>query len=504
MPLPRLGDSRPGDSRLAVSWLAMLGVLTILRLVVAGTSPLSADEAYYWTWSHALAPGYLDHPPMTALWIHAGTSILGDNAIGVRLLSPLSAAIGTLLLAAAATDLLEGPLVQRRHRGRVAAILLNATLLLGVGAVTITPDTPLLFFWTAALFALGRVIATHKGVWWLAVGMAIGFSLDSKYTVLLPGSGLALWLVMTREGRFWLRTPWPWCAGLLALLLFTPVLYWNAIHGWASFLKQGGRTGDWHPADAGRYLLELLGGQAGLATPFIFILFVHGMARLARRPLAGPAGSTLLVFVTIPAVLVFIQHALGDRVQANWPSLLFPACAIAAAKLDRRWKAAAAFGMVLTALVYIQSTAAPWPLPRKLDITLVRLAGWDGLAGELAARARVDGDHDRFLMADEYGLASEMAFALPRSSVFGAEPRWRLFALPHPDLGGQSGLLLRLARRKDPPDAKLFSASTLLGELRRGRGEHVAETYRLYRVTIRAGLPDALATEIVRLPAVGH
>ena len=91
-----------------------------------------------------------------------------------------------------------------------------------------------------------------------------------------------------------------------------PVLSWNAAHGWASFLKQGGRTGDWHPADSGRYLGELLAGQVGLATPFLFILFVCGMGRIARHPVAGPPGQTLLVFLTLPAVLVFVEHALGD------------------------------------------------------------------------------------------------------------------------------------------------------------------------------------------------
>lgn len=399
-------------------------------------------------------------------------------------------------------DLLDGPLERRRGSALAAVMLLNATLLLGVGAVTITPDTPLLFFWTAALAALGRLIATRRGAWWLAVGAAIGLALDSKYTVVLPGGGLALWLIATREGRRWLRTPWPWSAALVALLLFTPVLSWNAWHGWASFLKQGGRTGDWHPLHAVRYLGELLGGQAGLATPFIFILFVRGMARIARHPVSGPPGHALLVFVTLPAALVFVQHALGDRVQANWPGLLYPACAIAAASLDRRWKASAAFGLLLTMLVYAQSVAAPFPLPRALDVTLVRLAGWQSLATEVAARAAADGDG--MILADEYGLSSELAFALPDRAILAAEPRWSLFALPHPDLSGRSLLLLRTARRRDPPDRRLFSASVPIGELRRGRPGHVAETYRLYRVTVRADLPEILRAEFVRLPSPGR
>ncbi len=482
-------------------WLAALAALTALRLLVAGSSSLSPDEAYYWTWSRALAPGYLDHPPMTALWIRAGTWLLGDTALGVRLLSPLAAGCGTLLLAAACADLLDAAPVRRGECPLVAAALLNATLLLGAGAVTITPDTPLLLFWTAALCALGRVIATRDGRWWLAAGLAIGLALDSKYTVLLPGGGLTLWLVATREGRRWLRTPWPWLGGLIALLLFSPVLRWNAAHGWASFLKQGGRTGAWHPADAARNLAELLGGQVGLATPLIFALFVSGMVRIARHPWSGPPGCSLLAFVTVPAALVFIEHALGDRVQANWPGLLYPACAIAAASLHWRWRGAAACGLLLTALVYVQSTAAPLPLPRKLDITLVRLAGWQGLARQVAALARADRPAAGFIVADEYGLASELAYSLPGGVVLAAAPRWRLFALPHPDVGGGDGLLLQSLRRRDAPDKQLFSHAVFVGELRRGRGGRIAESYRVYRVTVRAGLPEALRAQFVRLPS---
>ena len=51
-----------------------LAVLTAVRLLVAACTPLSPDEAYYWVWSQVLQPGYLDHPPMVALWIWLGTS----------------------------------------------------------------------------------------------------------------------------------------------------------------------------------------------------------------------------------------------------------------------------------------------------------------------------------------------------------------------------------------------------------------------------------------------
>src|SRR6195952_5847918 len=83
--------------------------LIALRLVSAAFTPLTFDEAYYWTWSKHLAGGYYDHPPMVALVIRLGTMIAGDTEFGVRLVSvllglPMSFAVyrATLLLFASA------------------------------------------------------------------------------------------------------------------------------------------------------------------------------------------------------------------------------------------------------------------------------------------------------------------------------------------------------------------------------------------------------------------
>ncbi len=472
----------------------MLLLLTLLRFAVCGLAPLSPDESYYWVWSRALAPGYLDHPPMVALWIRAGTLLCGGGPLGVRLLAPVSAALGTLLLASAAADL--GDPGNRARRARVAAVLMNATLLSGVGSVTMTPDTPLLFFWTAALAALGRVLATGRGAWWLPAGLALGLALDSKYTAVLTGMGVAGWLLATAGGRRWLRTPWPWLAALLALAVFTPVLLWNGAHGWASFARQGGRTADWHPARAGRYLAELAGGQLGLATPLVFVLLVLGVMNAVHEGRRGMVGPALLAWVTLLPLAVFVQHALGDRVQANWPGLLYPqAAAAAAAVAPRWWRQAAVLGFLVTAPVYLQAAAAPFPLPRRMDVTLQRLAGWPALAASVGAAAGPG-----FVAADEYGLAAELARALPDRTVLGVQPRWALFALPHGGRGAGTGLLVRSERRHDAPDGRYWSTLVPDGELVRSRNGVVAERYRLYRVRLRDPLPSGLDNDVARLP----
>ncbi len=457
-------------------------VLTAIRLLVAARAPLSPDEAYYWVWSKALAGGYLDHPPMVALWIRAGTAVAGDTALGVRLLGPVSTLLGTLLLARAAEDLVPG-----RRAGVAAGVLLNATLVLGAGAVVMTPDTPLLFFWTAALAALARLLRTGRPAWWLAVGLACGLAMDSKYTAALLGLALAVWLVAVPQARRWLGCWQLWAGGVLALAVFSPVLAWNAEHGWASLAKQGGRTGDWHPSEAVRFLAELAAGQVGLATPGVALVLAVGVWRAWRGARGGaPAAGLLACAVLVPAA-VFLQHALGGRVQANWPAVSYPAAVLAACCLGaapvRYWRPAAGLGLAVSALVYVQAAWGVLPLPRFLDVTLVRLAGWQDLAGQVyvAEQAAQAG----FVVADEYGLASELAFRL-HGGVVGLEHRWALFALPRAAVAGRTGILVRSMRAFGPPDARPWVSVVKLGTLERGRVGRTAETYQIYRVVAPA------------------
>lgn len=403
----------------------------------------------------------------------------------MRLLSPLAAALGTLLLARAAEDLFPG-----RRAGLLAAIALNGTLLVGVGAVTATPDSPLLLCWTAALAAAARVHATGHGAWWLAVGAAAGAAFACKYTAALLPPGLLLWLLWVPRLRPWLGRWQPWAGLGVAAAVIAPVLAWNAAHGWASFAKQGGRVGAAEYGRAPQFLGELLGGQIGFATPVLAVLLGAGLAAAARGAWRRDPARTLLAALTLPGAAVFLFQALGSRVQANWPAILYPAAVLAAAGLApawRRWlRPGAALGFALTGAVYLQAVAAPLPLARRQDPTMMRLAGWDGLAADVVRAAGREGA--AFVAADNYGEAAILARELPRSlPVIGVEPRWNLFALlpPPAALAGQAGLLVRSARRQDAPDDARFAAIAPLGTFARTRHGIVAEEYRLFRVIWR-------------------
>ena len=355
--------------------ILLIAAVTVVRLAVAALIPLAPDETYYWVWSHALAFSYLDHPPMVALWIKAGTMLGGQTALGVRLLGPLAGALASWMLLDAGRVLFPG-----RGAGVVAVVLLNATLLLGVGTVIMTPDSPLLFFWTAALWAMAWIASGGGGVWWLLAGVFGGLALDSKYTALLFWVGVGVWTLAVPSVRPWLRRWQPWAACAIGFALFAPVLWWNAEHGWAGFVRQGGRVEDWRPARSVQFLGELAGGQIGLVTPGIWVLCMAGLAVAARRAWRDRDAAWSL--------LVFVQHAFGDRVQGNWPAIIYPALSLAAGGLamPARWSLGAALlGFAMTGAVYVQAAADVFPVPVRFDPIALRLRGWDGLARQVAA-----------------------------------------------------------------------------------------------------------------------
>ncbi len=221
--------------------LAILIVFSgILRLVVAAALGLGNDEAYHFLYAVHPDLSYYDHPPMLA-WVETtGLALSG------ALFSRVALRIGFIALFASSTWLMwriasrwYGP-----RTGFFAALALNLTGYYGLAASTFAlPDGPLLFFWLLTIDRLSVAIEQPRRNWpWVWVGLAWGGAMLSKYHAIFLPAGLLLLLIMHRPIRYWLTRTGPYLAVGLGLLVFSPVLIWNARNGWASFLFQGGRA----------------------------------------------------------------------------------------------------------------------------------------------------------------------------------------------------------------------------------------------------------------------
>jgi len=478
---------KPNEARLVLNTGLMILALVALRLMAAAFTPITFDEAYYWMWSKSLAGGYYDHPPMVAVVIRLGTMIAGDTELGVRLVSILLALPMSWAVYQAAAALFGG-----RRVAATSAILLNITLMAAVGTMIVTPDAPLLVASSFVLFSLAKVLETGRGAWWLAVGLAAGAALLSKYTALFFGPAILIWLIVVPKLRRWLISPWLYLGGLVALLMFAPVILWNADHHWVSFIKQMGRARieDFKPA----FIAELIPTQIGFATPLVFILGAMGLHALFHRRAGALAARVLIGTMFWTIVAYFIWHALHARVEANWFAPVYPAFAVAAAvaahlvqwqvRAQRavdfciRW--AAPTGIVMFALLIVQADTGMLSGYRR-DATVRSVGvGWRETAGEIeAVRARAGAT---CVLAPDYGTTGWLAFYLPKGTCVAQQnQRIRWVNMPEPTAAQLAGKLLyvREAFPGDHPLKDGFARIERVAEVTRKRGPLVIETYAL-------------------------
>src|ERR1700726_4690153 len=207
--------------------------MTVLRVIYASLLDLRTDEAYYWTWSKESVLSFLDHPPMIAWFIRFGTAFFGDTNLGVRFAGILAMLVPQLLLA----DIVRR--VTHDFRAVVLALLMpEAALYYGLLMAKVSPDTALIPFAVAMVWALVRLTESNDARWWLAAGVFAGLSLLSKFTAIMMLPAVLAFMLVPDWRRRWLRSPYPWLAALIAVALFLPVLIWNAGHDWASFRFQ--------------------------------------------------------------------------------------------------------------------------------------------------------------------------------------------------------------------------------------------------------------------------
>ena len=456
--------------------LFLIALLILMRAVMAGVLPLSADEAYYWLWSKYLALGYYDHPPAVAFIIRLGTSLFGDTEFGVRASGILLSVLASWFVWRAALDILKD-----EKRAALAALLFNLTLMMGVEMLALTPDTPSIVTASAFLFCLARVQSTGKGHWWLWAGVAAGLGLLSKYSGLFVGAGALLWLIVSPRARIWLSTIWPWAGGVLALLVFLPNLLWQSQHQWMTFAFQFGRVTGGHLTP--RFLFEFIGAELGLATPFILVLAGLGAWR-ARRD----SDRALLLALIAPALVYFLIHALHDRVQGNWPCFLYPMLAILAADAfttEKGWwgwcsrLAMPTAGLILL-LAYAQ--AATGFLPLKHD-PLARLlgVGMRELAGQIQAEAKATGA--RAVLASDYETTAWLRFYAPSLMVVAVNQPNRYLDAPPARLGAGPWLYVsERARDQDQMVTRNFTLVARRPDLARARNGAMIASYDLWQL----------------------
>lgn len=210
--------------RVAVIPVAILAAISLaLHAVVLAVTPFGVhrDEFLYFSMGNHLRLWHMDFPPAIAILGALSQTIFGHTVAAARVFPAIQGTILIVLAALVARELGGGKFAQG-----FAAFAVLVSPLFQRNSTLFQPVVLDQICWTVALLAIAGVVRARSESRdtmnaWILFGIAIGFGLLSKFSILfLCASVLAAVLVTSTRRE--LLTPWPWVAVLIMLVIGSP------------------------------------------------------------------------------------------------------------------------------------------------------------------------------------------------------------------------------------------------------------------------------------------
>jgi len=310
------GGLKTGNYRKA--FLLFLIIWFIINLIQAVFTEVMSDEAYYGLFGKNLDWGYYDHPPMVALMTRISSMFFNGN-LGIRFMT-LILQLGTILL----IWNIAGFKNPDRKNVEIFFIIAGSISLFSVYGVITSPDSPLLFFTALFFFAYKKFIKDPDWRSVLLLGISMAGLFYSKYQAVLVAGFVIL------SNLKLLKMPGFWLAGIIAIVILSPHIYWQISNGFPSF--------QYHLVDRSegfrwKFFLEYLPNQMAVFNPFtlgavIFVIIKYKPRSLIERSYYFQIAGFILFFwlmtfrghaephwtiaASIPVILILSERCLTD------------------------------------------------------------------------------------------------------------------------------------------------------------------------------------------------
>jgi 4-amino-4-deoxy-L-arabinose transferase-like glycosyltransferase len=450
------------------AWMLIIG-LVVFRLIYIGFAPVTAQEAYYWLYSQHPALSYVDHPPLVGYSILLGTTLFGDNGYGIKFMAVIWSLLTNILLYQTARRALANhPDSEAKNTAFLAVLLFNLTLFANIFAVIQQPDPALLFFWLLVLYFIQEFRITAQPRNFIFAGIALGFGLLCKYTAVAVLPGILIALLIDKELRRSLLTPYPYLAMVIAAVVFMPVIVWNWQHDWVSFMMQFNQRAK--EATGGRtihigYFLQLIATQLAMLTPLVFVLFVKSCITMSsewrtQRP-------ALLHFLSgVFLIIGFTLISLTSKVKFHWLLPGYLGAIVAIALLIRNANPFRSKWFSRSAWLSIGLVAAFYVLFIVPGFQIVQVNNWSGwktfTRQVVSLQEKLGGKGKVFIFTDSHKTAAYITLYSPEHQrayahdiVGSFAKQLSMWELPQ-SLNGMDGLYVTTEPKLSPPARKLL------------------------------------------------
>lgn len=269
-----------------------------LNLVQSALTDIIFDEAYYWYYAQNLSWGYFDHPPLVAFLVKIGLSLF-DGELGVRFMAPFLYGVNVLLV----WVLIDSE--KKHHFIWLFIAFVSSVGLLTAYGFLMVPDTTLITCALIFLWGYKRFLIKNDAISIMVLGVGMALVMYAKYHgILIIGFTILSNLSLLKNGKFWL-------AVLLALILFTPHLYWLYEMDFVSLKYHffGRVNSSWKPRYTLEYPLHCL-AVAGLCAPLMY----WALYALSSKDKFDKA----LKFICYGIIIFFFISSFNRGTQAQW------------------------------------------------------------------------------------------------------------------------------------------------------------------------------------------
>ncbi|MEO8883080.1 MAG: glycosyltransferase family 39 protein [Devosia sp.] len=426
-------------------------VFILIKLVYTFRAGPIFDEAYYWMWGGHFELSYFDHPPFHAWLLGLSHLLFGRSLLALRWMTLATLAVtfyiyhlwakryaganwqsyfwpGVIIYLASPTFGIFGSIAQHDY------MLVFLALLSGHFFVS--------YFVDYTQHGRGRLFDLYLGA------LFLGLTGLTKYSGVLLGIGVFLYILSNRSLRPLFRSPHLYIAALLAFVLQLPYIIWNAQNGFASFRfhLEDRHPANWLDSVKLNTLVEFIAVSIVLVGPFLVPVFVRFFRAQPETPFERTAqGLSKWVFGV--STLCFLAISLFDEVWWWWNLLAYVLVLPFAAKyMGQR---ILFYGHViwgLAAQLYILFAFAflpPVVFWNGTDPIRFGLFGWDQLQAPIEALEKQY--HPDFIASPNPEIASVVGFALdnPDVTALSGENELRYLFDPSKHLGQTALIVVR-------------------------------------------------------------
>jgi 4-amino-4-deoxy-L-arabinose transferase-like glycosyltransferase len=479
---------KPSTDQLA---LGLILFFAVIHLVMGGLVPLSTDEAHYALYGYYPALSYFDHPSMVG-WLQALAQLISEQEWALRLFPVLIHATVSILLYRFTNRWFTS---NAPRAGLLALALYYTTIIAQIMGMGLVPDGPLILFALLIVNTTYELLDKDDWKYWLQLGLWLGLAGISKYTAITFAFSVVLAFLLLGQWRR-LFSVKAIVAALIALIVISPVLFWNYQHEWLSFryqIEHGSSNDDWQ-------LLKALTLQAMLIVsygPFVYVIGLFAIFAALRQ--RSEITNLLLIFA-LPVLLLFSYAAGKGQSFPHWTVSGFALlCPVMAAYLLERWNrkpvriltwVTLGYGVFIVGLVHLVITV-PMPFPAYMHPGK-DLIGWNE-AAERAMTLNQEYEYQErpIIFTHKWFYASRLAWYARPTPVIVLDNRYDQldiwYGSPVP---GMSGILVYPTEGDDkqPRQLRDFKSCDKVDELNAMSAGRPVETFDFYYCQVLTNL----------------